>query len=179
MATVLPATENRYRGCWVDPNLTDDRVAFHADLAHSLTQWQTQGIKVVWLPISSQRAALISIATIQGFNFHHTNGDTLVLTKRLVAEATIPEFANHTVGVGGIVFNQRDEVLVVVEKHDMQNRPGHWKFPGGAVDKGELIRDAAIREVQEETGIHSTNLSVCAITIAANSAHPTFTRCAA
>ncbi|WP_440705932.1 NUDIX hydrolase [Heyndrickxia oleronia] len=29
-----------------------------------------------------------------------------------------------------------------------------WEFPGGYVNRGETIKEAAIREVEEETGIH-------------------------
>jgi 8-oxo-dGTP diphosphatase len=33
---------------------------------------------------------------------------------------------------------------------------GKWGFPGGKIDLGESIQDAAVREVLEETGVHVT-----------------------
>lgn len=156
MAKLLKSDLNRYNGRWIDANVSENPDEFQADLVHSLAIWQTEGIKVVWLPIIVNRSPLIAVAAAEGFEFHHVNGNTLVLTKRLMTKAIIPEFANHTVGVGGIVFNQHGEVLVIVEKHDIQTRPGHWKFPGGAVDKGELIHEAVVREIHEETGINAS-----------------------
>lgn len=155
---LLKAETNRYRGCWVNGDLPQDPEMFKTTLIHSLSVWQQEGIKVVWLTIPLWQSALIPIAASQGFIFHHVShesGVSLVLTKQLVEGAMIPEFANHTMGVGGIVFNDKHQVLAVVESHDQVKRPGHWKFPGGAVDRGELLRDAVIREVYEETGINA------------------------
>ena len=41
--------------------------------------------------------------------------------------------------------------------------PGLWKLPGGLVDPGESIQEAAIREVWEETGVKTKFKSVLAL----------------
>ena len=38
--------------------------------------------------------------------------------------------------------------------------PNNWKFPGGLVDKGETLDQAAVREVFEETGIESEYVGI-------------------
>lgn len=47
--------------------------------------------------------------------------------------SNIPSYAHTMVGVGGLVINEKSEVLVVSEKNF--NYP-HWKLPGGMVDPG-------------------------------------------
>ncbi|MCI32865.1 nudix hydrolase 2-like, partial [Trifolium medium] len=44
-------------------------------------------------------------------------------------------------------------VLVVQEKNGRFSGKGIWKLPTGAVDVGEDVCAAAIREVKEETGV--------------------------
>ncbi|HSR10972.1 MAG TPA: NUDIX hydrolase [Thermodesulfobacteriota bacterium] len=54
------------------------------------------------------------------------------------------------VGVGGVVFLE-DKVLLV--KRGREPGFGDWSIPGGAVDTGETLKEAVVREVREETGL--------------------------
>ncbi len=47
---------------------------------------------------------------------------------------------------GGVVVNEQQEILTMF-------RRGSWDLPKGKIDKGETKAAAAIREVQEETGL--------------------------
>ncbi len=58
------------------------------------------------------------------------------------------------VGVGVVVLNAQGDVLLV--KRGRPPRAGEWSLPGGLIDLGERLRDAAQREVREECGIEIT-----------------------
>ncbi|MBE6233392.1 MAG: NUDIX domain-containing protein [Bacteroidales bacterium] len=60
------------------------------------------------------------------------------------------EFKEVNAG-GGLVSNRRGDFLLI-------NRNGLWDLPKGHQDPGEDIRDTALREVQEETGIDALML---------------------
>jgi 8-oxo-dGTP pyrophosphatase MutT (NUDIX family) len=61
---------------------------------------------------------------------------------------SIFDYAEGVVAAGGIVANERGEVLCIF-------RRGFWDLPKGKVDMGETIVHAAQREVTEETGIET------------------------
>lgn len=54
------------------------------------------------------------------------------------------------VAASGIVYNGRGEVLL-----EKRADNGWWGLPGGHVDVGESVEQAAIREIREETGIRT------------------------
>jgi ADP-ribose pyrophosphatase YjhB (NUDIX family) len=47
---------------------------------------------------------------------------------------------------GGLVYNDKNEVLFIF-------RNGKWDLPKGGIEKNEKLKQTAIREVEEETGI--------------------------
>lgn len=104
---------------------------------------------LIWIYIDIKKAEFISTATKKGFFFHSCGEDYILLVKRLKTNAVIPTAANHTLGVGIVVINEKNELLVVKEKISNVG----YKIPGGHIDDKEMITTAALREVYEETGI--------------------------
>src|SRR5437764_13889853 len=54
------------------------------------------------------------------------------------------------VGVGAIII-EGDRVMLV--KRAQQPIQGQWSIPGGGLEVGEMVREAAVREAREETGL--------------------------
>lgn len=60
----------------------------------------------------------------------------------------------------GIVVCNRQKLVLLCQRIDMKNS---WQFPQGGIEEGESVKEAAIRELREETSIsnvkHITSLS--------------------
>ena len=52
---------------------------------------------------------------------------------------------------GGVVYNEHKETLLIY-------RRGMWDLPKGKIEKGESVEHAALREVEEETGVTGLEL---------------------
>ena len=61
-------------------------------------------------------------------------------------------------GVGAIVVRGGSEVLLV--RRGVEPFRGQWSFPGGHVEPGEPLLEAARRELQEETGVEAEPLGI-------------------
>jgi len=60
-----------------------------------------------------------------------------------------------TVQTAGILVYEEDSVLLVRHKN-AEHRPGIYGIPAGRVIHGENLEQAAIRELEEETGLYTT-----------------------
>ncbi|XP_065216980.1 uncharacterized protein LOC135843147 [Planococcus citri] len=157
---------DRFQGVTVkdEAEFSCDVEQFSNKLKHSLDKWVCDGIRTVWFYISLQHSMFIPILTQNGFVFHRVNdasGQTLVLSRWLPKDkpSTIPPYAHTMVGVGGIVVNNKDELLTVYQSYGKYET---WKLPGGYVEPRENLTDAVIREVEEETGI-KTKFQSCVL----------------
>lgn len=58
---------------------------------------------------------------------------------------------NTILAASGVVKNEDGRFLLVLRTKDPE--AGRWTIPGGVVEPGETLQEAAVREVFEETGI--------------------------
>lgn len=153
-------TSDRFK-CITIRSEGDEVSGFKKRLEHSLTMWKQEKVRGIWFHVEPQHSDCISALVSKGFVFHHANADRLALYLWLDEKdpCNIPSYAHTLIGVGGMVINDRDEILVVQERFFVTP---HWKLPGGYVDPGEHIHQAAVREVLEETGIQTEFRSIVA-----------------
>ncbi|MFK5983271.1 MAG: NUDIX domain-containing protein [Flavobacteriaceae bacterium] len=76
-------------------------------------------------------------------NLYHKNEEKL--EKHLRKKLPVVEAA------GGLVYNQKKEILFIY-------RNSKWDLPKGGVEKKETYEAAAIREVEEETGVEGLEI---------------------
>jgi 8-oxo-dGTP pyrophosphatase MutT (NUDIX family) len=58
--------------------------------------------------------------------------------------------------VGAAVLLLRDEHLLLLHRSDN----GYWGIPGGALEPGETLEEAVVRETREETGLSIDRLNM-------------------
>jgi putative (di)nucleoside polyphosphate hydrolase len=71
-----------------------------------------------------------------------------------------PEGLPYRLCAGFMLVNA--EGLVLVGERIDASAHGFWQMPQGGIDKGEDVRDAALRELEEETGIGAHLVEVIA-----------------
>ncbi len=155
---MLQAERNIYGGMLIDPETLPARDdVLLKELTESLSQWTEEDASLAWLTLPAERNALVASVMAMDFVWHNCSAEQLTLVKRLKPNAFIPSFATHYVGAGGVVINDRNQLLVITEK---AHHTRHYKLPGGLLDQGEDISVGVAREVFEETGVRAEFQSV-------------------
>ena len=143
----LEARANPFGGMVITPSeLPSDATEFAQRLEVSLKEWIAEGKRAAWLEVPIGKSALIPEAVNQGFIFHHSSEDYLMLTIILQDGAWLPHFATHYIGIGGVVLTPERELLVVREIYGVAGRPPTLKLPGGALHPDENLAEAVERE---------------------------------
>ena len=159
--SLLEFSTNPYNAVVVDVDaLPEDGDQFAQRLDLSLDAWRDAQYGYVWLELPIAKSGFIPHAVEQGFHFHHSSRDYLMLGLKLREDVVELPFASHYIGAGGVVVSEANDLLVIREKVQRDNRPRPFKLPGGYIHAGEHLADGVEREVWEETGIRAKFESV-------------------
>ena len=154
--TELKSTVNLFNGIEIDTDsLPGSSGEFQTALATSLDRWSDNGNVLAWLNLPIEKADFVPIAVDSGFIYHHSGEGYLQLVRTLTPDAYVPSYATHYIGAGGVVINEKNELLVVVERYRRDRSRPYYKLPGGALHPSEHIADAVVRKIYEETGVYT------------------------
>ncbi len=165
--TTWKHTKNRYSDIVLDPScLPDASEEFSDQLQLQMDAWaEDEDVNAAWLEIPSTKTHLIRDALRLGFALHHCTPDYVMLTLWMgdPDDVKIPLFGTHIVRVEALLLRNDParpgvrQVLVVKEKYGSvhQGSDGYrdWKLLSGAVEPGEFLDQAVVREVREEVGL--------------------------
>ena len=149
---MLKTDEDLYNGLIVDTkSIQESSDSFKDSLTLLLTKAKIDKKNLIWLDLTTKQNQHIAIALELGFEFHNCELKRTTLTYRVKKDAYIPVAPSHTIGVGAVVINKKNELLMVRDR--IHNNHSLYKLPGGMVEHADKLCDGVEREVWEETGI--------------------------
>lgn len=145
--TMMVLKNDQYDGSTIDASTIPDSLeVFEEELLLLIEKLENK--KLLWIKLDIIQSNFIPLLTKHEFVFHHCNETDITLVKKLIHKPIIPTATNHTLGVGAVVIDGNN--LLVIKDKIWQK----YKLPGGHIDDRENISSALIREVYEETGIN-------------------------
>jgi len=164
---MLTTKEDRYNGLIIDFESTYlSSQEFKLALISLISNSKKEKKSLLWLDLTTQQSQYIAIALELGFKFHNCEATRTTLTHQLKEGAYIPVSPTHTVGVGAVVINDKNEILLV--RDHIHSNHSIYKIPGGMVEHADKLSTAVEREVYEETGIKTKLIKMVSLL----NAHP-------
>jgi len=159
---MLRLQEDLYNGLIIEKDSIADSVSeFKTSLIYLQKQAKEDEKNLLWLDLTTQQNQHIAIALELGFEFHNCEATRITLTYQVVKNAYIPVPPSHTIGVGAVVINKKNELLMVRDR--IHNEHSIYKLPGGMVEHADKLSDGVIREVWEETGIEAKLIKMVSV----------------
>ena len=89
----------------------------------------------------------------------HTQGHAAEIEQRDERHFAADQLTPAAV-LAAITAGPRPSFLLIHRPSNMRSHPGQVAFPGGKIDPGESAVEAALREANEELGIHARDVTV-------------------
>ena len=160
---MLTTKKDLYNGLIIDTesvantSLSD----FKTSIQNILQQAKKDNISLLWLDLTTNQHEQLAFALSLGFKFHNCESTRITLTYSVQKEAYIPVAPTHTIGVGGVVINKNNEILLVQDR--IHSSHSIYKLPGGMLEEEQRLEDGIVREVWEETGIRAKLIKMVSV----------------
>lgn len=149
---MLEVKEDLYNGVIVNiDSIEECSKVFKTSLMTLKEDSKTKNKNLIWIDLTTDQNQHIAMALELGFEFHNCEAQRTTLTYRVKKDAYIPVSPSHTIGVGAVVINDKNELLMVRDR--IHNNHSIYKIPGGMLEHSNQLSEAIEREVWEETGI--------------------------
>ena len=159
---MLSVKEDIYNGLIVDRQSIESSVStFKVSLQNLLEASRAKNKSLIWLELTSNQSEQIAVALQMGFEFHNCEAQRTTLTYQVKKDAYIPVPPTHTIGVGAVVINAKNELLMVRDR--IHTSHSIYKLPGGMLEHAQSLEEGVVREVWEETGIKAKLIKMVSI----------------
>ena len=159
---MLTVKEDLYNGLIVQSSsISNLGEVFKASLIKLKKEALESKKSLIWLDLTIKQPQHIAMALELDFSFHNCEPHRTTLTYRVIKNAYIPVPPTHTIGVGGVVINESNEILLVRDR--IHTARSIYKLPGGMLEEGDTLEDGVEREVWEETGIKAKVIKMVSV----------------
>jgi len=159
---MLRTVEDLYNGLIIESNSVSPLIAeFKTSLLSLQKRAKEEEKNLLWLDLSTKQSQHIAIALELGFEFHNCEAKRTTLTYCVKEDAYVPVAPTHTIGVGAVVINKHNELLMVRDR--IHNNHSIYKLPGGMLEEAQSLEEGVVREVWEETGIKAKLIKMVSV----------------